>query len=244
MTVLLTTVHDPDGKTLDVAKAALPDLAQLYNWHIIVEATDSTNELLLRRLALYSQINCTPAGDIAVARRSALKNGLQHFTGASHYHLVDFDRLLHWWLNYPDELRCIVELISQYEFVVIGRTRRALMTHPSIQRITEQAANQIFLFRTHYPFDVLTASRGISNRIARNILHQSKASGPAGIDCEWPLIAAQYCRVQYLSTEGLEYESDTFGIGRRGISEWQLRIKNLWDAGRACLSAEEFTDGR
>lgn len=228
--VLLTTVHDPHGQLLDATQQTLTALCELYQWHIVVEATENTDQRLLRILSLCTQISYSPPGDIAIARRRLLRNGLRHYPSATHYHLVDFDRLLHWQLNYPDELAEVVNKLPHYDFAVLGRTSRAMGTHPFVQRETERLSSLLFSAGTHQWVDVLTASRGISNHIAQRILAHSVADGPAGIDCEWPLIASRYCEISYIATEGLEYESDTFGIGRRGLVEWRLRLKNLRDA--------------
>lgn len=239
--VLLTTVHDPHGQLLDATQQTLTNLCGLYDWHIVIEATENTDQRLLRILSLCTQISYSPPGDIAKARRRLLRNGLRHYPSATHYHLVDFDRLLHWQLNYPVELAELVSKLPHYDFTVLGRTSRAMSTHPFVQRETERLASAAFSLGTRQSprgigralwVDVLTASRGISNHIAQRILAYSIADGPAGVDCEWPLIASRYCEVSYIATEGLEYESNTFGIGRRGLVEWQLRLKNLRDAAR------------
>lgn len=237
--VLLTTVHDPHGQMLDATQQTLTALCELYQWRIVIEATENTDQRLLRILSLCTQISYSPPGDIAIARRRLLRNGLRHYPVATHYHLADFDRLLHWQLNYPGELAEVVSKLPHCDFTVLGRTSRAMGTHPFVQRETERLASAAFSLGTSLAgpwrgtkrwVDVLTASRGISNHIAQRILAHSVADGPAGVDCEWPLIASRYCEVSYIATEGLEYESATFGIGRRGLVEWRLRLKNLRDA--------------
>lgn len=240
--VLLTTIHDPHGQMLDLTQQSLTALCDLYQWRVVIEATENTDPRLLRILSLCSQIHYSPPGDIAAARRRLLRNGLRYFPIATHYHLVDFDRLLHWNLHFPGELRRVVGHLPDYDFTILGRTSRAMATHPFAQRETERLANLLFSAGTQQAVDVLTASRGISNAIAQRILAHSVADGPAGVDCEWPLIASRYCKVSYIATEGLEYESATFGIGRRGLAEWRLRLKNLRQAARIIL--RHYADNR
>lgn len=230
--VLLTTVHDPHGQMLEIAQRELPTLSKVYGGRAIFEITSNTDLQLRNLLADHGYIRCDQPGDIARARRKLLKSGLLFYPIATHYHLVDFDRLLHWWLNYPNELARVVNHLPDHDFAVLGRTSRAMATHPFAQRETERLADILFSLGTRQKIDVLTASRGISSGIAQRIMACSVAEGPAGVDCEWPLIASRFCEVGYIETEGLEYESDTFGIGRTGLIEWQLRLKNLRDAVR------------
>lgn len=231
---LLTTVHDPQGQMLVVAQQALPVLSDLYGGKMVVEITHNTDIRLHHLLANYAHVRCNPPGDIATARRLLIHNGLKFYPSA-HFHFADFDRLLHWWLRYPDELQRVVSQLSDQPFTVLGRTRRALQTHPFIQRETEQLINRLFALIFHQPIDVLTASRGISNGVARIIEATSKAVGPAGVDVEWPILAGWLGPVAYTATEGLEYESDTFGLRRPALDEWHVRWRNVWQATKAMM---------
>lgn len=226
--VLLTTVHDPEGKLLDTARCALGAIAGLYSG-IVVEMTDATCYPLKRLLSSVAYTCLNPAGDIAGARRNLIHNGVGLYR-CNHFHFVDFDRLLHWHLNYPVELSQAVALITRHKFIVFGRTKRAFRTHPFCQRETERLVNLIC------GMDVLTASRGICPEAARFIKYKSKATGPAGVDVEWPLIARRLGPVMYLPVEGLEYESDTFGMRRTALTETRLRVKNMWQGLRVIWS--------
>lgn len=233
--VLLTTVHDPHGQMLEVAQKELLTLLRTYGYKAVFEITNNTNVELRNLLGDYGYIRCNQPGDIAEARRRLLRAGLLFYPTATHYHLVDFDRLLHWWLNYPNELVRVINHLPDHDFLILGRTARALGTHPFVQRETERLADWLFSLGTRQRVDVLTASRGMANGIAQRILACSVATGPAGVDCEWPLIASRFCQLDYIATEGLEYESDTFGLCRKGLIEWRLRFKNLQDAARVLV---------
>lgn len=252
--ILLTTVHDPEGKLFEVAQQALPALTELYDGKMVAEITNNTDIRLHHLLANYAHVHCNPPGDIAHARRQLVRNGLKLYPSA-YFHFVDFDRLLHWQTHYSDELRLAVAALPNFHFIVLGRTKRAMRTHPFIQRETERLINRLFalVFRQSqalggppWGIDVLAASRGISNNTARIIATNSRAIGPAGVDVEWPIIASWLGKVSYIATEGLEYESDTFDIRRPMIAEWQVRWRNVWQAARAIarlLYAEDYRRG-
>lgn len=64
--------------------------------------------------------------------------------GTSHLLYFGFDSLLHWAHHYPAELRSTVRRIPEHDLTIIGRTRRALDSHPRSQRDTEILANEAF----------------------------------------------------------------------------------------------------
>lgn len=237
--ILLTTVHDPHGKLVEATQNELLHIAELYAG-MVVEMTDSTDPRLKKLLSNVARIHYNPPGDIARARRNLIRIGLL-LHPASCFHFADYDRLLHWWIHYPDELRSVAAVIPDYDFVVLGRTERAMQTHPFIQRETEKLINRLFAHAFGQSIDPLTASRGISNRAAQVINAYSCAVGPAGIDVEWPILAGE---AAYIPVEGLEYESDTFGIGRAPIAETAVRLRNLWQGVRSIVRLYGQADRR
>lgn len=245
--ILLTTVHDPHGKLVEATQNELLSIAELYAG-MVVEMTDNTDPRLKHLLSNVAHIHYNPPGDIANARRLLIRNGLL-LHPAGHFHFADYDRLLHWWIHYPDELRQVVAVIPDYDFVVLGRTERAMQTHPFVQRETERLINRLFAHafgQAMHPeqrrrVDPLTASRGISNRAAQVINTYSCAVGPAGIDVEWPILAGESA---FIPVEGLEYESDTFGIGRAPVAETAVRLRNLWQGVRSIVRLYGQADRR
>lgn len=254
--ILLTTVHDPHGKLVEATQNELLSIAELYAG-MVVEMTDNTDPRLKHLLSNVAHIHYNPPGDIANARRLLIRNGLL-LQPAGHFHFADYDRLLHWWIHYPDELRQVVAVIPDYDFVVLGRTERAMQTHPFVQRQTERLINRLFAHAFGQRIDPLTASRGISNRAAQVINAYSCAVGPAGVDVEWPILAGESAFPQgvapfdlrltkvsaYIPVEGLEYESDTFGIGRAPVAETAVRLRNLWQGVRMIVRLYGQADRR
>lgn len=132
--------------------------------------------------------------------------------------------------KYPEELRMVVADIPKYDFLVIGRTREAFLTHPRPQRATEGLVNLFCSFLIGRNLDVTSASRGLSSRAARLILEHSKAK-TVDTDSEWVLIATQIqtLRVGYIGVNGLEYEDwlkHQNEISRIGYKRWMLELEN------------------
>jgi hypothetical protein len=216
VTTLLSALHDSDGKLIDAISLYLPELQRIYD-SIVVVVTDTTDGKVIDLLGEAAKVQAM--GGLAQARRMSINFGLQ--TQADHFHYCDFDRVLYWIINYPDELRSVVNHIPLYDFVVFGRTEQAFNTHPELQRITELECNRLF----GYNVDILSGSRGLSRPVAQKIVAESTANG-AGVDAEWLLIAERF---RYIECNGLAYESASFGIEKSDNEELETRIKNLND---------------
>jgi hypothetical protein len=160
---------------------------------------------------------------IGNARRRVLQKGVE--SNCDVIFFCDFDRLLYWWLIYPNELKVHIANLSENEFIIFGRTKAAMDTHPTFQRETERLCNLLFSYG-FADYDILAACRSIPKKIAQEILEVSIAINPACIDAEWPMIA-EWENVEYVKVNGLGYESDLFGIAKSWESEVEMRIRNL-----------------
>ncbi len=139
-------------------------------------------------------------------RRNVLRLGID--TDATHLHLCDWDRALHWAEQYPEELSEVAEAILMYDCLILGRTSRAFDSHPQVQRDTERIINHCFGLVWGQPLDVTAASRGLSRRAAGMLV--TECDEPTiGNDCVWPLFLARYPELSlgYAQTEGLEWET-------------------------------------
>jgi len=162
-----------------------------------------------------------------LARRDALRIAQQE--NYTHIHLCDLDRALHWANTYPDELKSILDEIPHYDFLILGRTQRALETHPKPQRLTESLTNQFYQHLLGQYMDVNAAFRGISSRAAKTILNHSQAPS-FETDVEWPLIIKHKSKIpiSYIEVEGLEYETHLKHHkeieGLDGIEQWKRNV--------------------
>jgi len=232
---LIVTVHQPDERLATMAEAQVPALAASYA-EITAYCSASTHERILRILRAHGasvHVDDNPlAGVYAIGhvRRRALRAGIE--SGTSHLQMCDFDRALHWMAHYPRELPEIMDAITEFDLLVLGRTDRAWATHPPYQTQTEPLFNKIFALTTGLPWDVGAGSRGFSRRGAERLLELSEEP-TIGIDAEWPLLllGQEGYTVGYRACEGLEFETaDRFAA--------EIEAAGSYEAWEAEMSAD------
>lgn len=211
---LAGTHHDLDGLLDAQAARILPRLAGLYAGIALIlspETSRATRTLLEAAGAL---IRTSERGgrdaslSLGHKRREGLALALESVAGATHVHLCDFDRVLHWAEFYPEELRTTQHFLREHDFTVLGRTARAFATHPRVQRDTEAIINHAFGLASGLRWDVSAASRGLSRRAVEAII-AGCPDDTIGNDCSWPLFLQRRngFSITYLETEGLEFET-------------------------------------
>jgi hypothetical protein len=220
---LATTIHQPDDRLAGLIKSHLPALARRYIAVVAYCSRDTHRAVLdlLRRHGATVEVDDEgPAGIqfIGRVRRRTIRAGLG--AGTSHLQMCDFDRILHWAADYPQELDAIVAEIANYDLLVLGRTARAWTTYPPYQAETEPLFNHVFYLATGLAWDIGAGSRGLSRRAAEFLLSISQEQ-TVGVDAEWPLLLLKQSRTAapedgyrlgYRACEGLEFETaDRFG---------------------------------
>ena len=209
----------------------LPLLSSLYA-HMLVVLSPATSATTRQRLADSGATVVVNESGLAGSsnflgrkRRQAVLLALDETPAASHAHLVDFDRLLHWADFYPDELRAMLPRLTEHDFTVLGRTARAFDTHPRVQRDTEAIINHVFSLASGHAWDVTAAARGVARR-ARALIADC-ADDTIGNDCSWPLciMRASELTLGYHETEGLEFETlDRFALPDEARQGWLARV--------------------
>ena len=204
---LASTLHDPEGADLPLLEAALPDLARRYAGMAIF-ATVETPETILEPLAAGGANVSRHPSDYAQVGRRRLGAVVEAARVAPGVHLCDFDRLLHWWHYWPDELALVLARVAASDLLILGRTERAWSSHPANQIETERFANRVVSHFYGAEVDICSGSRGLSRRAVEYLAAHSREPG-VGTDGEWPLLlrrAGGY-RCDHLLTEGLEFET-------------------------------------
>jgi len=209
---LLSALKDEEGRLTKKAMSHLDTIANLYDQAIIL-ATPDTDTFF----GVWEKSDKGPGE----ARLELLKFASQ--TDYDFFHYIDFDRLLFWLDNYPNELVRTLELAQN--FTVIGRIDQAFRSHPDFQKITEYLCNHLYeqIYGLEYT-DFLAGSRIIPRRCISRILERSKQTNLAAMDIEWPMIAGHW---DYVEVDGLSYESDYLGIRKDEKDEIKLRMRNL-----------------
>lgn len=249
---LASTIHDPQAADLPGLVAALPGLAARYAG-IVIFATEETPEAAYAPLLTHgAQVTRHPTDyrEIGWRRLGAVRAATAL---AETVHLCDFDRLLHWWHNWPDELDTVLAQLPQADLTLLGRTERAWATHPANQIETEGFANRIASQLYGADVDVCSGSRGLSRR-AIDYLAAHGRERSVGTDGEWPIILRRtgQFRCAQILTEGLEFESgDRFpdavaaaggldawnALNDRDAARWTFRTRLAGDIAAAALRA-------
>lgn len=159
------------------------------------------------KLILGDKIHIQSGRGVAGARREALQYFL---TTANSYILVaDFDRLLYWLAHDPKSFHGIYQNVLD-ECVFIGRSERAMMSHPQPQRSTERAINT-YTFAALCPgqtvHDITAGTYIMDRHVAHHIASNSYAVDSGAVDVEWFALASlRYGELKYLEVDGLGFE--------------------------------------
>ncbi|MCL4466888.1 MAG: hypothetical protein M1389_12830, partial [Chloroflexi bacterium] len=179
---LAVTVHDPEERWLARFFPALRELSPLY----ARRAASCTAATSRRTLAALEDagfdVLTSPNGRVGESRRSAIRSTLAD-PSVEVVHYADLDRLLHWQYAFPDELRRTLALAPRSDYVALGRTERALRTHPRVQVLAETLTNAAFaalggLDAPDTPLDLVAGSSLLTRRAAEIIL--SFSTEPSG----------------------------------------------------------------
>jgi len=230
---LAVTYHDPKGRMHEQIKRALPVLNRVFGG-LAVRASHGAHG---PALALFAQAGAVIAQGLpeqaverfklGQARQEALALALQ--LNLPFILQCDCDRALHWAERYPKELAEVAARVADFDFTVLGRTPRALDSHPRIQRDTEAIVNHVFATVSGHAWDVTAATRGLARRAAQAVL-AGCPDEDVSTDVSWPLFLerAGGFSLGYMATEGMEFETaDRYGdeiAQAGGLARWMARL--------------------
>jgi hypothetical protein len=203
--VLAATVHDPDGHFLGGLRRLAGPLREVFHG-IGVLATTATSQAVVAFLEdeLGAAVgHAEPAAErIGTHRREAVRLATT-FEPSVVLH-ADLDHALRWIEADRAELvRHLAELPA--DFVVIGRTERAMNACPRRLRDTEAIVNHIYRLATGRDWDLMFATRVLSPKAAAVIVEHSAEDSIAN-DVEWPFVAERMgLSVAYREAHGLSY---------------------------------------
>ncbi len=248
---LLAAIYDPEGRIGALLPVELPLLMPHF----------STVTVVCRPDTLPATVAMLRTGGVHVVVDDALtinpRPYMLRYAAARpdwhHVHMGDFDSALHWARYHPDELDRANATIAAHDFVLLGRTARAIGTLPDAQRETEHVINAMFAsttggveaWRIGEPdgaiADICAGAWGFSHAALRALAPRIAATDIA-FHAEWPLLARDTAGLHcaYLPTDGMEYETAdryTDAIAAAGGAEawhaaqstdarqWQFRLR-------------------
>jgi hypothetical protein len=221
---LLTVTHDPKGKNIELFKQLLKEIEGIYEELYITISDESSIELIKEIERSQFTVKIIPKKGAAQARREVVKFGL---AGQSqHFHYCDFDRLLTWSKNHLEELKNAVSDMPNHDYLILGRTERAMNTHPLEWIETEKITNKICSLELGKEVDITAGSCSFSRESAKYINNFSKEKMT---DAEWAMIIQRIAKlnVGFAPVEGLEYQEDINGITRiiSNSEKWLGRLQ-------------------
>jgi len=224
--VILASTWHPRGE-LPRLQQLLPELQEAYtNIALALPPSVDAEEALWIQETLGS-VPTIPT-DWAQGRHAALQRALD-FPG-DHLHYADMDRLLHWVEAWPEEWQQTVAAIPQSDCLIIGRSSRALATHPMAIQETERSINEIFTYLLGRPVDLGGGSRGFSRTAAVFLLANSPPGRALGTDAEWPVLLHRGgFAIDYLAVEGLEWEMPDRMAGQVASEEVRQKAAAAYD---------------
>ena len=223
MAVLLSTLHDPGGKFARIknAEKLVEGATSNYAKSVIniTRATSARTKKLAERHfeRIYSGTGTMGEHMVSLMKHSQAKGGT--------FHYCDFDRLLHWQLHYPKELRRTAGAISKSKgFVFINRTRRAFESHPETQKDTETIMNMLVSAYMGRRVDIGSGTFGFDRKACR------KFAGIRGDVSELRFLGhfvacvkKSGMPVKCMNSEGIEWETPDIhqdDIRRMGYKRW------------------------
>jgi hypothetical protein len=230
-TALAATIHDPDARLVaSIAKdaAALKSVFDLFAINITVTTHPTVFEAVDRALGAQIITHKTGECPIAEARRDAVHLALKH-GGETILH-SDFDHVIRWIEDKPDELSDILTREPQTEFLVVGRSPSAFAQSPQRLQQTEKLVNHTFFLMTGRDWDLMFSVRRFHRKAAEAIVTHARSHDLAN-DVEWPLLALRLgLSTGYAAADGLTYRTmEDFGAHAdthdSDPAEWIKRIR-------------------
>lgn len=205
MIKLVSVLHDPESRLLDLARDNIGKLRYLFGSFTVV-VSRKTSQMMQSLLKDMGIIMVYDDGPLPLAYRGALKIGAM--SPADYVLVVDFDRLLVWADKQFDELAKIKD-IEGYDYLLLERTQDALRTHSPMQVEAEYICNFYLskLFGMQDTRDFFSGAWLFSKGLAWRIVEGSKAENN-GFYGEWHALAMENAKnLGFMQCNGLEWET-------------------------------------
>jgi hypothetical protein len=224
-----SAVHDPVGRLVPAVERLAGPLKTVFS-DFAFNVSDRTVPAFaeLAQDLLGAQIVTHPANEATIGkvRREAVRLALPHETIL----YSDPDHLLRWIDQDAAGLRTVLTGHTDADFVVIGRSVKAMAEAPARLRETERIVNHVHRMMTSSDWDLLFAVRRMSRRAAELIVRESQVDTLAN-DVEWPLLARRAgLTLAYAESDALIYRTiEEFGndadTGDGSPLQWIRRLE-------------------
>jgi hypothetical protein len=211
MTALAATLHDPESRMLPLLErhGGLLERYAAAAVAVTPQTAGPVRDLLAARGARLvpggPQVGRARLDAVAAASHAARQDVL----------CIDFDRWLHWADCYPEELLALPGRLARRRprpwYACVGRTRRAWMAHPRVQRECEGATNHALSIAAGKTLDATAGCCWLSPEGVVVVLSHS-TEGTNATDLEWPAFILRHDPIRLCGarTEGLAFETPDF----------------------------------
>ncbi len=233
--ILVSTFHDPNFILKGHLLKALPVIKQMFPSRIVclTPSTDKKVGVFLENMGF--SIVYSPSMKQVDTYKTAFETSLKiSESGREKIFYSDFDRLIHWINTYPKELSEVLKTYNDFDYVHIGRTKKAFQTHPESQQYTEIIVNEIGsrILGFIQTRDIISVCWTITKDLVKRLLNSidfSKAT-PAGFYCTWPIYFWKWSlSKKYIEVDGHTWETpDRFHkeIEEIGYKQWLENFQN------------------
>ena len=223
---LAATLHDATGALAATVGRWLPWLQTRYAAVAVATSPPTSPRIVDLLRAAGAHAGIPPANTRGPLYRMSIRRALAG--GAARVHYLDFDRALHWAEVMPRELERVLRMARHAPAVLVGRTRRAHLSHHRPLHATEAVVNRLLAERLGVAgrVDFLVPSFVLDRARAARLLARSRARD-ATIYGEWAaLLAGLGGPLEYLECRGLDWETPDRHrrvVRRIGLAAWRAR---------------------
>lgn len=242
-TVLGATLHDPVGRTAEAIGRLAPRLREVFP-AMAINISDATRPEVVEAVSALGSKTMTHAASEANIGRFRRDAVVLAADGRPVLY-ADFDHLLRWVEFGFEDLQRVLAAERQADFLVVGRSDRALAAEPARLRETEHLVNHTHKLLTGDYWDLMFAIRRLSPAAVDVISRESRVDSLAN-DVEWPLLARRAgLKLGYVQSDALFYRTiEGFGASAdEGDSDPLQWIRRLEFAAQHASAMRRFLPG-
>lgn len=210
--VLVSTLNCPGSKMFSLVKRTIK-IQNKYFCDSNISITRNSDKNLINLLKGNNVnlilIDMVPLG-MSLHRKLVLIDGLKRNPDSEYFLHIDYDRLIHWLISFPEEFSGFIQNFpKKFDFLSLGRTKRAFNTHPKIQQRAENWTNSELKKVLGIKLDTTSSCYLLRRHAAEAIVKTTKEKNClSSTDGEWPAICKKEgFSLGYLPVEGLEFET-------------------------------------
>jgi hypothetical protein len=250
---LASTIHDPQAGMKWMSDKFLTQLKELYSG-IYLTSSPYTDQDYLNDLG-QAGVEVKKRGDNKIGRTYFDSINRANTEESDYVFYCDFDRILHWIKDYPEELEKLINQLksqdkkSKVDYIVAQRTEKGYKEHQESLYLTEQLPNKVISDKMGLDEqkDFLAGCFIYSKRSADIIVNQGGYDDLAFFGA-WPLLLQNKgVNIEYKEFRGLSWETPDWNRKeveqKGGIDEFRESLNSREEWKKRTKMANEFVEG-